>query len=75
MDTIEIKKGLDLPIKGAPEQTISDGPKVRSVGLLGPDIVGLKPKMLIEEQASVVRGTPLFHHKDDPDAEIGRAHV
>ncbi len=70
MDTIEIKKGLDLPIKGAPEQTISDGPKVRSVGLLGPDIVGLKPKMLIEEQASVVRGTPLFHHKDDPDAVI-----
>jgi hypothetical protein len=30
---IKIKKGLDLPISGAPEQTITDGKPVRHVAL------------------------------------------
>lgn len=70
MNTIRIKKGLDLPITGAPDQKINQGRPVTSVGLLGSDYIGLKPKMLIGEQEQVQRGTPLFCHKDDPEAVI-----
>lgn len=70
METFKIKKGLDLPIQGAPEQKIHQGPAVRSVGLVGLDYIGLKPKMLVQEQDAVKRGTPLFFHKDNPEAAI-----
>lgn len=70
MDTYEIKKGLNLPITGAPEQKIYDSPDVRSVGVVGLDYIGLKPKMLVQEQDTVERGTPLFVNKVDPDVQI-----
>lgn len=70
MNVIKLKKGLDLPITGAPDQKIHDGGPIETVGLLGVDYVGLKPKMLIGEQETVQRGTPLFCPKDDPDAVI-----
>ena len=35
--TIKIRKGLDLPIRGEPEQTIHQGATVGSVALLGDD--------------------------------------
>ncbi|MBO0344081.1 Na(+)-translocating NADH-quinone reductase subunit A [Roseibium sp. CAU 1637] len=70
MNVIRIKKGLDLPITGAPEQKIHKGRPVRSVGLLGADYVSLKPKMLVQEQDAVQRGAPLFCQKDDPEAVI-----
>ena len=38
---IRIKKGLDLPISGQPEQVIDDGRAVRSVAVLGDDYPGL----------------------------------
>lgn len=70
MEKIKIKKGLDLPIEGAPEQKINQGPELASVGLVGLDQIGLKPKMLVQEQAEVKRGTPLFFHKDNPEAVV-----
>ena len=42
---IKIRKGLDLPIAGAPRQTIEEGHQVRSVAVLGGDYVGMKPTM------------------------------
>jgi Na+-transporting NADH:ubiquinone oxidoreductase subunit NqrA len=44
---INIKRGLDLPITGAPRQAIEDGAPVQSVGLVGADYVGLKPSMRV----------------------------
>ncbi|WP_299482420.1 Na(+)-translocating NADH-quinone reductase subunit A [uncultured Roseibium sp.] len=70
MDTISIKKGLDLPLQGAPEQKIHPGQTFRSVGLVGLDYIDLKPKVLVQDQEEVKRGTPLFFHKDNPDAVI-----
>ena len=32
---IKIKRGLDIPIQGAPEQTIEDAPAARAVALVG----------------------------------------
>ena len=68
MQTFKLKKGLDLPIEGAPDQTIQPGPEYSTVGVLGGDYIGLKPKMLVQEGDEVQRGTPLFCHKDAPDA-------
>lgn len=55
-----IKKGLDLPITGAPEQQIEDGPAVTSCALVGADYLDLKPKMMVAEGDSVRLGQPLF---------------
>ena len=61
-----LKKGLDLPITGGPEQQISDGNSVKSVAVLGPDYVGLKPKMLVAEGDKVKLGQVLFTDKQNP---------
>lgn len=42
---ITIKKGLDLPISGAPTQAISDGHAINKVALLGEEYVGMRPTM------------------------------
>ncbi|MEP2782364.1 MAG: Na(+)-translocating NADH-quinone reductase subunit A [Pseudoruegeria sp.] len=67
MSEFVLKRGLDLPIQGAPDQTIHEGPTSTSVAVIGQDFIGLKPKMLIQEGDTVERGTPLFCHKDDPE--------
>jgi Na+-transporting NADH:ubiquinone oxidoreductase subunit A len=65
-----IKKGLDLPITGKPEQTIADGNSVKSVALLGCDYVGLKPKMLVAEGDKVKLGQALFVDKQNPSVNF-----
>ncbi|MBV0932163.1 Na(+)-translocating NADH-quinone reductase subunit A [Marinobacterium weihaiense] len=60
---IKIKKGLDLPITGAPEQTIQDGPKVRTLALLGQDYIGMKPTMMVKEGDRVKLGQVIFTDK------------
>jgi len=60
---IQIKKGLDIPIAGAPEQAIHSGPRVRTVGVVGFDYVGMKPTMMIKEGDTVKKGQVLFMDK------------
>ena len=61
-----IKKGLDLPITGEPEQVIGDGNKVKSVAILGMDYVGMKPTMMVAEGDTVKLGQILFTDKKNP---------
>lgn len=63
---IKIKKGLDLPITGEPEQTIHDGSPIHTVALLGPDYVGMKPTMFVQEGDRVKLGQRLFEDKKTP---------
>jgi len=49
MRSIQIKKGLDLPISGCPEQKIRPGNAVSRIGLIGDDYIGMKPTMLVKE--------------------------
>lgn len=70
MQQFKLRKGLNLPITGAPEQTIHPAPESRTVAVLGADHVGLKPKMEVQEGDSVQIGTPLFVNKDVPEAKI-----
>ncbi len=60
---IEIKRGLDLPIEGAPEQTVTSGRKVRSVAVIGADYVGMKPTMAVAVGDRVKLGQLLFSDK------------
>jgi Na+-transporting NADH:ubiquinone oxidoreductase subunit A len=60
---IQIKKGLDIPIAGDPEQAIHNGPRVRTVALVGFDYVGMKPTMLVKEGDKVKKGQALFTDK------------
>ena len=62
----KIKKGLDIPLAGAPEQKISAGNEVRSVAVIGPDFNDLKPGMLVREGEHVKLGQPLFKDKQNP---------
>ncbi len=61
-----IKKGLDLPISGKPEQSIFDGNPVKSVAVLGNEYVGMRPTMLVEEGQKVKLGQALFEDKKNP---------
>ncbi|MEM8564045.1 MAG: NADH:ubiquinone reductase (Na(+)-transporting) subunit A, partial [Pseudomonadota bacterium] len=60
---IKIKRGLDIPIQGAPEQVITDAVPARAVGLVGYDYVGMKPTMEVKEGDRVKRGQLLFTDK------------
>ena len=62
----KIKKGLNIPLAGAPEQSVSEGAHVGSVALLGPSTNDLKPGMLVREGDHVKLGQPLFHDKQNP---------
>ena len=63
---IKIRKGLDLPITGKPIQSIEDGPKIRSVALIGFDYHGMKPTMAVQEGDKVKLGQELFSDKKNP---------
>ena len=63
---IKIKKGLNLPITGQPEQVIADTSSVRSVALIGQDYIGLRPTMRVQEGEQVKRGQILFTDKKTP---------
>ena len=70
MQSFRLKKGLDLPVTGAPDQVINDAPPVRHVAVLGADYVGLKPRMEVAEGDEVRRGQPLFVHKEAEAAQM-----
>ncbi|HLS98412.1 MAG TPA: Na(+)-translocating NADH-quinone reductase subunit A [Porticoccaceae bacterium] len=63
---IKIRRGLDVPIAGAPAQVVQDGPAVRSVAILGNDYVGMKPTMRVKEGERVKLGQVLFEDKKNP---------
>ena len=67
MNIFNLKKGLNIPVLGIPEQIIQGEKKPKSVAVLGPDYIGLKPKMLVTVGDKVKRGSPLFCHKDYPE--------
>ncbi|WP_444901446.1 Na(+)-translocating NADH-quinone reductase subunit A [Microbulbifer sp. SSSA007] len=59
----KIRRGLDLPISGAPEQVIHKGPAIKTVAVLGPDYHGMKPTMAVAVGDRVNLGQLLFSDK------------
>jgi Na+-transporting NADH:ubiquinone oxidoreductase subunit A len=62
----KVRKGLDLPIAGLPEQVVHDGPEVTRVAVLARDYVGMRPKMLVQEGDRVTVGQALFEDRKNP---------
>ena len=60
---IKIRRGLDLPISGAPKQEIHDGPKTSQIAIIGSDFHGMKPTMDVKVGDSVSKGQLLFTDK------------
>ena len=67
---MKIKNGLNIPVSGVPEQKIYDGPKVKSVAVIGRDYIGVKPTMLVNEGDHVRVGDPLFTDKKNPGVKF-----
>jgi Na+-transporting NADH:ubiquinone oxidoreductase subunit A len=66
---IRIKRGLDLPCAGEPEQNIDDGPAISKVAALGTDYLGLKPTMHVQVGDRVRLGQVLFTDKRHPEVK------
>lgn len=67
---ITIKKGLDLPISGEPEQVIQDGPAISEVAILGEEYVGMRPSMAVKVGDSVKKGQVLFSDKKNEGVQF-----
>lgn len=63
---IRIKRGLNLPIAGSPQQSIEPGRPVRSVAVIGFDYHGMKPTMAVQVGDRVKLGQVLFSDKKTP---------
>ena len=63
IDMIKIKRGLDIPLAGAPSAEIESAPATRAVALLGGDYHGMKPTMAVQVGDAVKRGDLLFTDK------------
>ena len=61
-----IRKGLDLPISGVPEQHVTTGASIHHVAIVGDDYVGMRPAMLVQEGERVIKGQALFEDKKNP---------
>lgn len=70
MQNFELRKGLNLPVTGAPVQEIHEGPQIRTAAVLGVDYLGLKPRLSVSEGDVVASGTPIFAHKDTPETQV-----
>ncbi|QLF93051.1 Na(+)-translocating NADH-quinone reductase subunit A [Pseudomonas sp. ABC1] len=60
---INLRRGLDLPIAGAPTQRIEQGRPVHSVAVIGFDYPGMKPTMSVQVGDRVKLGQVLFSDK------------
>ncbi|MEG4314347.1 Na(+)-translocating NADH-quinone reductase subunit A [Pseudomonas sp. FIP_A4] len=63
---INIRRGLDLPVAGAPAQRIEAARPVRSVAVIGFDYPTMKPTMNVQVGDRVKLGQLLFSDKKSP---------
>ncbi len=61
-----IKKGLRLPITGAPDQRVDDARAPSRVAVMAADFMGMKPTMHVTAGDEVRRGQLLFDDKKTP---------
>lgn len=68
---LEITKGLDLALAGAPDQRVDPNNKViKHAAVTGFDYVGLRPGIVVEEGQRVLAGEVLFEDKRNPGVKF-----
>ena len=65
IETVKIKKGLDIPLGGTPERHIVDARNIDRYAVKPPDVVGFTPRLLVAEGDTVTAGQPLVENKND----------
>ncbi|MBQ3389378.1 MAG: Na(+)-translocating NADH-quinone reductase subunit A [Thermoguttaceae bacterium] len=71
MKNLEITKGLDLALAGAPQQRIDPNNKpIKHVAVTGPDYVAMRPSVAVEEGQRVLAGEVLFEDKKNPGVKF-----
>ncbi|MGX8713320.1 MAG: NADH:ubiquinone reductase (Na(+)-transporting) subunit A [bacterium] len=66
IETIKIKKGLDIPLDGTAERFVVDMRGMERYAVKPPDVVGFTPRLLVAEGDMVTAGQPLVEDKHDP---------
>lgn len=61
-----IKKGLDLPITGEPQQVIHDAKTPSRVAVVATDYIGMKARMEVKVGDAVIRGQRLLEDRKTP---------
>ena len=64
-NTIHIRKGLDLPLRGEAEPRITDARYIARYAVKPTDFVGLVPRLNVQEGDTVTVGDALFCDKND----------
>ena len=62
----KLRRGLDVPLTGAPEQTVHAARPTKTVAVVGVDYLGLRPAMAVQVGDHVKLGQCLFTHKKLP---------
>ncbi|MBR1878272.1 MAG: Na(+)-translocating NADH-quinone reductase subunit A [Paludibacteraceae bacterium] len=63
MQTIKLKRGLDIPFEGTAERTLGSVRRPEVFHIVPDHFAGLTPKLDVHEGDSVKAGSPLFHDK------------
>ena len=63
MQTIKLKRGLDIPFEGAAEEVLSSVYRPEVFHIVPDHFAGITPKMMVKEGEKVKAGSPLFHDK------------
>ncbi|MXY23733.1 MAG: Na(+)-translocating NADH-quinone reductase subunit A [Acidobacteria bacterium] len=66
MSRHRVRRGLRLPITGAPSEHVDNGPPPRRIALVAADYIGLRPTMHVAAGDSVARGQLCFEDKTMP---------
>lgn len=66
-DVIKLRKGLNIRLKGKPEQRFFPSDPASLHAVKPPDFYGLVPRLVVQPGDSVKAGTPLFFDKSNPD--------
>ena len=64
---IKIKKGLQIPLLGEPEEVLRGSVKSEFVKICPGDYTGIIPKLSVKVDDRVKAGSPLFYAKDHPE--------
>lgn len=70
IEVIKVKKGLDINLKGKPEEIFLKWDTPKYYAIKPADFEGLVPKMLVKEEDTVKCGTPLFFDKNREEIKV-----
>ena len=66
-NNIDLKKGLDIPVKGCAELTVSKTVVPGTVAICPSDFKGLAARLLVREGDQVLAGSPVLADKKNPE--------